>query len=664
MDGAAEHGRLEVLEWLRRNRPEGWTLRAGAQAAARNGELAALSYLLLGGKGDAVDDFDDGFGGFGARGVCPTVEGACGAIGSGEGGGDGDDGGGGTGCRWHGGDARGVGGSVRRWGLVRAACGGCCCCCCCDDKTGDARHARHDGRSIRLCCCYSQQQREQHHQQQQRQACCCGRSRGPCPRASAAAAAITAGGGGNTQDVVTGPEVDGDGDGGDREGEAIDGLRLTGGGGIAPASTVTLDLDEAAAEGRLAVLEWARRATMIVDADDFSCCCSCGRRGSPAPVPPLPSAGPGNSLRMGPKSLPGEESLGTSSSESGNDACPALCRRCSCYNSCCGGQRGKSTDDKQNHREGQREQDGDLPLSHRWTHVDRGGEEEKEEEDRDGREKGVEDTFHASDSRGRDETRSFEEVSGPVTEAERNEPDEEEKEGGSKKDAYTRPRCFCRCRCGQYSGSDSGSGIHRHHRRYKRGDSVVLLTSISPAPRTGAAVTAATTPTLSVPPPAIPYSSTGACRVADSDSAVTTDNNGWRRDRSVFRGGSCSYTRSAGWDLVTVGLAQSGEDREREAVARSGGVRERGSGGERSRTGRARPAGGVDGRVAAGAGINRFRVAFTTAAVDGAAANGHLKVMIISQHRRFSSLLFVSGWWPQQEGCLSVEIRTVGRGWA
>lgn len=39
------------------------------------------------------------------------------------------------------------------------------------------------------------------------------------------------------------------------------GLELADGGGIAPASTVTLDLDEAAAAGKLDVLEWAWRAT-------------------------------------------------------------------------------------------------------------------------------------------------------------------------------------------------------------------------------------------------------------------------------------------------------------------------------------------------------------------------------------------------------------------
>lgn len=65
MDNAAENNHLETLQWLRRNRTEGWTLRA-ATAAARNGHLCGLAYLLLGKKHETIDGYIDG-GEFGIR---------------------------------------------------------------------------------------------------------------------------------------------------------------------------------------------------------------------------------------------------------------------------------------------------------------------------------------------------------------------------------------------------------------------------------------------------------------------------------------------------------------------------------------------------------------------------------------------------------------------
>lgn len=70
MDNAAENNHLKTLEWLRGNRSEGWTIRA-ANAAARNGHLSALAYLLLGTKHETVDRYLGG-GEFGVIGRSDT----------------------------------------------------------------------------------------------------------------------------------------------------------------------------------------------------------------------------------------------------------------------------------------------------------------------------------------------------------------------------------------------------------------------------------------------------------------------------------------------------------------------------------------------------------------------------------------------------------------
>ncbi|CAM9603912.1 unnamed protein product, partial [Hapterophycus canaliculatus] len=491
MDGAAEHGRLEVLEWLRRNRPEGWTLRGGAQAAARNGELAALSYLLLGGKGNAVQDFDDGGGGFGALDARLSGHRMRGVRGSGGSGGEGD-------------GSRGCG----------AGCS-----------------------------------------------------------------------------PVSDP---------------IDGLRLAGGGGIAPAWRVTLDLDEAAAEGRLAVLEWARRATIRGDVVEISYCSSpsCCDSSSSTPLPR--SAGEGN----GPRAVPGVEPSEACSFKSSHEFCSFLCCGCGCCSCCGGGQRENGPSGEGKCGEEKRGRDKNLPLDRCFARDD-GGDEKKEGEDRDGRKEDVADSLRTSDAPGRDYSYGDAEKKAD-TEKEQAEPDERggENEEEAKECAHCPPRCCCCCRCGRRSGT--GAAGKRLRRGNERDDSILLPSATSPAPSTRAAATAATMPPLPTPPSAPSHPSAGASdacckrarRAAEDDSTGATDDNGWRGRRGVCH------------------------SRERERAVRGGGVSEgvfRGEGPRR---------GGAHGRVASGAGTNRFRVAFTTAAVDGAAAKGHLEVIRWLYHHR------------------------------
>ncbi|CAM9635391.1 unnamed protein product [Scytosiphon promiscuus] len=118
-----------------------------------------------------------------------------------------------------------------------------------------------------------------------------------------------------------------------------------------------------------------------------------------------------------------------------------------------------------------------------------------------------------------------------------------------------------------------------------------------------------------------------ACRAAESDSFLSPDENGWRRHRSVIRRDSGCGTGAAGWGLAAVDPTGPDQSEERHAVARRGGVGEGDQGRETPRRVEGQVARGVGGRVPAGAGINRFRVMFSTAAVDGAAAKGHLKVI-------------------------------------
>eukprot|EP00903_Cladosiphon_okamuranus_P013856 g12893.t1 len=221
MDGAAEHNRLQTLEWLRQNRDEGWTLRYGAQAAARNGNLTALSYLLLGGKDDAMQGYDDGFGGLAALSAAGSTSDGPGfdVIGGGVN------------------DFRGWG----RGGLGGASgcAGGCCCEGNDDDYAFEALDVdRYDG---------SQNSRGSG----------AGGSRTGQDEVGSGGDGL--GGDDTNENEDTDTNADADAGGG---ADAVDGLRLAGGGVVA--TPVTLDLDEAAAEGRLGVLQWARCATMEV----------------------------------------------------------------------------------------------------------------------------------------------------------------------------------------------------------------------------------------------------------------------------------------------------------------------------------------------------------------------------------------------------------------
>ena len=198
MDGAAENNRLETLQWLRINRSEGWTLRA-ATTAANKGHLGALAYLLLGSKTDKIGRYTDGYGGFaGDKNASSWFR-----------------------------DFHAVDAAVRR-----ADCG----------VMGRSRPRQSS------CSCLARYLPR--------------RDLGDAKDGGAdqgAASDSAAGTPGDASANIPGAAVEeSNGAGAGHPG----GLELAAGGGLAPASLVTLDLDETAAAGRLNILEWIRRVTV------------------------------------------------------------------------------------------------------------------------------------------------------------------------------------------------------------------------------------------------------------------------------------------------------------------------------------------------------------------------------------------------------------------
>eukprot|EP00752_Nemacystus_decipiens_P018537 g16620.t1 len=584
MDGAAEHNRLPTLEWLRQNRVEGWTLRRGAQAAARNGNLTALSYLLLGGKEDAVQGYDDGFGGFAAYAaaesptgspvfdpfaggsndfeVCRMGEGLGGAgAHADEGCCEGSDGDVSSNClhlnrpersEGPGADGRGGGRTEQEGGGTGAG----------DNTDGDAV--------------------------------------GGGDVAAAAAAAADANAGADPDASV------GTGSGAD----AIDGLRLAGGGRAA--SPVTLDLDEAAAEGRLEVLQWARRATMEASP---SPCSRTGRwNGS-----------------------------GGRRSRNGGRGCGGVC----CGYEC--GRYGRSS--PLHNGDGDEEEKGEV-----------NGAEVEEEEEQKEEEKEATGEYSAVLLRCWGQKLD----GGTQRDQETNEEEEGWQRGASRlKDGAFSPPGYCSnhchdpCRCRE--GRD-----HRHR------SGSVLLSPTAAAPTAIAATAVSTAPVSpSRDSPAAPVAdgivggdgggSDGAASVVDADTGTAVspaapsdaagtiasppldiDDGDASADTAGCRGSRCrrrrrrctcerqvaddsqATTDSNGWRYrgmcwLVEDTAPVGDRRRRQGVTGRETVGNVGA--TTGGTERAAPPPSL------GAGKNRFRVAFSTSAVDGAAGNGHLEVV-------------------------------------
>ena len=418
-------------------------------------------------------------------------------------------------------------------------------------------------------------------------------------------------------------DANADGDA-DTEGgaDAIDGLRLAGGGGIA--APVTLDLDEAAAEGRLGVLQWARRATMEA-APSASSATDCG-------------SGSGDRSRKGGR------------------CCGLLCRGCHCgrhgspsalWNG--GADEGAKGETKEEEEEEETE----------------GAEEEKEEEEK--KAEGAEEVVplrcwgqdHDGDSQRDQERKEEEEEAG------------EGLEGGTSRleeGVFPPPgscsdRCHCPCRCSR--------GRHQRH-----GSGSVSLPSTAAVP-TAIAATAVRTAPVSPSRDSAPSAPTADIVVGGDDDGCSDGAATFGVTSSVAAAAAAVDSPAAPSDVpgttASSPLAPDGGDPspdtagcrgsrrrrccpcERRAAAASQGTtdsngwrhhgacrvvedttpvvfRRRRQGVTGRKTGEDVGAAerGIDGAappLSLGAGIKRFRVAFSKAAVDGAAGNGHLEVM-------------------------------------
>ncbi|CAM9971297.1 unnamed protein product [Ectocarpus sp. 4 AP-2014] len=397
--------------------------------------------------------------------------------------------------------------------------------------------------------------------------------------------------------------------------DTIDGLLLAGGGGVA--AVVTLDLDEAAAEGRLAVLQWARSATMD---------------GAPSPPPPC---GARHQL-----------SLDTRLSDMPPLPPPPRLLRPAGF-----GKIARSSAEKEEKKEEDGDQEGffprDAPGGGYCCCCCDCGEEERiwraEEKTREPEEAGVEekDAVHnlpflpctgGGKGCGEDEDEPWgEEEKTPeegggygVDEKEQwGEEEKRQEEAEGKRDAFPPTGgggCCCR---------SSRSRLRRIH---GRSGSVTLACSTAAMERTRAAVAAtATASPASVPGTAAAGASAAAlssvpsrspsgndaaaaaatavrcdrcccCCCCEVDTKATpsssVDDNGWRR-----RQHRCPLSTRRFYG-------------DRGEVAASG----------QPRCPESRGAGDAEG-LAVGAGRNRFRVAMSTDAVDRAAGNGHLEVV-------------------------------------
>ncbi|CAM9951790.1 unnamed protein product, partial [Ectocarpus fasciculatus] len=424
--------------------------------------------------------------------------------------------------------------------------------------------------------------------------------------AFSAAGASNGGAGGVNADVHGGDGGDGMAGAGAGPGAgagAIDGLRLAGGGGVAVAAVVTLDLDEAAAEGRLAVLQWARSATM----DDAPSPPRpppplCGARyrllsldAKLSNMPPLP-APPPSPRPLRPAGL-GKFSRGSAEEEEkkkeeGDGEEEGLFPRDGGYYCCCCdcGQerRMRGVEEKTRVPEGGGEEEKDavydLPLlpcgdGGRCCGEDEGepwGEEEKKQEE--AREYGEDD-----------------EEEEPWGEEEKKQEEAEEKG-----DAFPPPGC---CRCGRCRSSRC-----RRSRGHGRRGSVTLAYSTVAIERTRAAVAAA----AAASPASVRGTAAAAaaapsrcdrycccCEVNTLATPPSIDLNGWRRRQCRCPSSSRRLHRDRG------GVPALG-DQPRHPETRGGGDAE---------------------GLAVGAGRDRFRVAMSTDAVDCAAGNGHLEVV-------------------------------------
>lgn len=446
------------------------------------------------------------------------------------------------------------------------------------------------------------------------------------------------GGGGGGDDpcgsALNGGNVDADADADAGDGAvAIDGLRLAGGGGVA--APVTLDLDEAAAEGRLGVLQWARRATMEASP---CACCSTDRENDSG----------GRSRKCG-------RGHGSVCRDFGCGRCgpsPALCS---------GGGDGeeegevKEAEHKEEKEEGEKEATGAdkvVPLWD-WTQDPNGDNQrdqeikEEEEEAREGmegdacrlKEGAVPPAGYCSDRRHCCGSVLLPcTAAAPTAVAATRAPTA--RVSSARVSASSAPLADA-----AGGGGDGGSS-----------DGAATVSGVGTTTGVGVASTASAGAAADFPatPSDDPGTVASARPVVDGGDAITatTATAGCRGSSDSSGGGCCRCERRVanasrprpdrnGWRHRGVCQladdAQSvGHGRRRQVVTDRETEEEVGE-----------AAGGIE-RPASppslGAGINRFRVAFSTAAVDGAAGNGHLEVTC-----------------PAVEGGFCVEIRRFPR---